>query len=47
LKNRRDKTVFFSADDAATYSDVMRVMDIVRNAGAKNVGIVLETVPVQ
>jgi biopolymer transport protein TolR len=47
LKNRRDKTVFFSADDSVTYGDVARVMDIVRTAGAKNIGIVLETVPVE
>jgi biopolymer transport protein ExbD len=47
LKNRRDKTVFFSADDAAGYGDVARLMDIVRTAGAKNIGIVLETVPVE
>ncbi len=47
LKNRRDKTVFFSADDSVTYGDVAKVMDIVRNAGANNLGIVLETVPVQ
>jgi biopolymer transport protein ExbD len=47
LKNRRDKTVFFSADDSTTYGDVARVMDIVRTAGAKNIGIVLETVSVE
>lgn len=47
LKNRRDKTVFFSADDAVTYGDVARVMDLMRTAGAKNIGIVLETVPVE
>ncbi len=47
LKNRRDKTVFFSADDGTTYGECVKVMDIVRNAGAKNLGIVLETVPVQ
>ena len=47
LKNRRDKTVFFSGDDAATYGDVARVMDLCRSAGATNIGIVLETVPVQ
>ena len=47
LKNRRDKTIFFSGDDAATYGEVARVMDICRTAGAKNIGIVLETVPVQ
>ena len=47
LKNRRDKTVFFSADDTVLYGDVARVMDVVRNAGANNLGIVLETVSVQ
>ena len=26
---------------------VIKTMDIVRNAGAKNIGIVLETVPIQ
>lgn len=47
LKNRRDKTVFFSAADVANYGEVVKVMDIVRNAGAKNLGIVLETVPIE
>ena len=47
LKNRRDKTVFFSGDDASLYGDVARVMDICRGAGATNIGIVLETVPIQ
>ena len=46
LKNRRDKTVFFSADDATTYFECIKVMDILRTSGAKNLGIVLETVPV-
>lgn len=47
LKNRRDKTVFFSGDDGSIYGEVIKTMDIVRNAGAKNIGIVLETVPIQ
>lgn len=47
LKNRRDKTVFFSADDSVTYGEVAGVMDLVRTAGANNIGIVLETVPVE
>ena len=47
LKNRRDKTVFFSADDSVTYGEVATVMDLVRTAGANNIGIVLETVPVE
>jgi len=46
LKNRSNKTIFFSGDDGASYGDVVRVMDLCRTAGAKNMGIVLETVPV-
>lgn len=46
LKNRANKTVFFSGDDAAIYGEVIKVMDLARNAGAKNIGIVMETVPV-
>jgi biopolymer transport protein TolR len=46
LKNRSNKTIFFSGDDGANYGEVVRVMDLCRNAGAKNMGIVLETVPV-
>jgi biopolymer transport protein TolR len=47
LKNRRDRTVFFSGDDGSSYGEVARIMDMCRAAGATNIGIVLETVPVQ
>ncbi|HSA97043.1 MAG TPA: biopolymer transporter ExbD [Acidobacteriota bacterium] len=46
LKNRANKTIFFSGDDAANYGEVMKLMDRCRNAGAKNMGIVMEAVPV-
>ena len=46
LKNRANKTIVFSGDDAATYGEVIQVMDRCRNAGAKNIGIVMEAVPV-
>ncbi|HEY2798780.1 MAG TPA: biopolymer transporter ExbD [Thermoanaerobaculia bacterium] len=46
LKNRANKTVFFSGDDAANYGEVVKAMDICRNSGAKNIGIVMEAVPV-
>jgi biopolymer transport protein TolR len=46
LKNRANKTIFFSGDDAANYGEVIKVMDLARNAGAKNMGIVMEAVPV-
>ena len=44
LRNRGHKVVFFSAEDAANYGDAMKVMDIVRNNGAKNIGIVMDWV---
>jgi biopolymer transport protein ExbD len=47
LKNRRDKTVFFSAEDGATYGKVVQVMDLMRTAGVKTIGIVLDTVSVE
>ena len=50
LKNRSsgNKTVFFSADDGTTYGSCVKVMDIIRTADKKaNLGIVLETVPIQ
>ena len=46
LKNRANKTVFFSGDDAANYGEVIKVMDICRSSGAKSMGIVMEAVPV-
>jgi biopolymer transport protein TolR len=46
LKNRANKTIFFSGDDASSYGEVIKVMDLCRNAGAKNIGIVMEAVPI-
>jgi biopolymer transport protein ExbD len=46
LKNRRDKTVFFSAEDRSNYGKVVQVMDLMRTSGAKTIGIVLDTVSV-
>lgn len=44
LRNRGSKIVFFSADESVNYADAMQVMDILRNNGAKNVGIVMDFV---
>jgi biopolymer transport protein TolR len=46
LKNRANKTIFFSGDDASNYGEVIKTMDLCRSAGAKNLGIVMEAVPV-
>jgi biopolymer transport protein TolR len=44
LKQRRDKTVFFSADDELNYGVVMNTMDVIRNSGAERIGIITEKV---
>lgn len=44
LQHRRDKTVFFSADDDLNYGVVMNTMDMIRNAGAERLGIITERV---
>jgi biopolymer transport protein ExbD len=44
LRNRGSKVVFFSVEDSVNYGDAMKVMDIVRNNGAKNIGIVMDWV---
>lgn len=44
LRNRGNKPVFFSCEDAVKYDEAMKVMDVVRNNGAKNIGIVMDWV---
>ncbi len=39
MKASHDKLVFFDIDDEANYGHVMHVMDVVRGAGAKTLGI--------
>jgi biopolymer transport protein ExbD len=39
LQNRSKKMMFFNPDDNAPYGDVIKVMDICRGAGVKNIGI--------
>lgn len=46
LKNRGDKTVFFSADDELPYAVVMSTMDLIRNSGAEKIGIITEKVTI-
>lgn len=46
LKNRNDKTVFYSADDELNYGSVMTTMDIIRTAGAEKIGIITEKVTI-
>lgn len=44
LRNRGSKVVFFSVEDSVNYGEAMAVMDVVRNNGAKNIGIVMDYV---
>jgi biopolymer transport protein TolR len=50
LTGRQNKVVFFAADGELSYDKVAAFMDMVRNAGAQNLGIVfddLRPAPVQ
>ncbi|HEU5076289.1 MAG TPA: biopolymer transporter ExbD [Polyangiaceae bacterium] len=40
LQARREKVVFFRADDAAAYGEVVHVMDLARGAGAETLALV-------
>lgn len=42
IRNRESKIVFFAADGELTYDRVASVMDLCREAGAKNIGIVFD-----
>lgn len=42
LKARRQKIVFFKAEDKAPYGEVMRLLDIARGSGAETLAIVTE-----
>ncbi len=42
LKNRETKVTFFAAAGELPYDRVMKFMDMCRNAGAQNLGIVLD-----
>jgi biopolymer transport protein TolR len=46
LKKRRDKTVFFSADDNLNYGTVATTMDTIRTAGAERLGIITDKVTI-
>ena len=39
MQNRSKKLMFFNPEDNAPYGDVVKVMDICRGAGVKNIGI--------
>jgi biopolymer transport protein ExbD len=40
LQSRREQVVFFRADDAAPYGEVVRLMDAARGAGAQTLALV-------
>jgi biopolymer transport protein ExbD len=44
IKNRENKIVFFAADGELLYDKVATLMDLCRDNGAKNIGIVFEDI---
>ena len=47
LTGRQSKVVFFAADGELSYDKVATFMDLVRDAGAQNLGIVFDDMKVQ
>jgi biopolymer transport protein ExbD len=43
FRDRRDKTLFISADGALTYGRVVQVIDIAKGAGVARVGVITES----
>ena len=43
FRDRRDKTLFISADGALRYGQVVRVIDAAKGAGVVRVGVITET----
>jgi len=42
IRARRDRTVFFRGDPDVFYGDAVRILDIVRGAGAQTIGTVVD-----
>jgi biopolymer transport protein TolR len=42
MKGRREKVVFFQADNDLVYQDVVNVMDKIREGGAEKIGLVTD-----
>lgn len=42
LRGSRQKVVFFKADDAAPYGEVVRLMDVARGVGAQTLAVVTQ-----
>lgn len=46
LKGNTGKMVFFAGDPTASYEDTMNFLDTARAAGAHNIGIIAEELPI-
>ena len=42
FKGKAEKVLFLKADEALEYGDVLRVMDLCRDAGADEIGLITE-----
>ena len=42
IRNREKKVIFFAADGELDYDKVAKVLDLVRDSGAENIGIVFD-----
>jgi biopolymer transport protein TolR len=44
MQGRSTQMIFFTADDEVNYENAMRILDIVRQGGARNIGILTEPI---
>ncbi|MBI2568549.1 MAG: biopolymer transporter ExbD [Candidatus Schekmanbacteria bacterium] len=46
-EGRATQTMFFTAEDSVNYENAMKVLDMMRSAGIRNIGVLADPVPVQ
>jgi biopolymer transport protein ExbD len=44
MQGRSTQMIFFTADDDVNYENAMRILDVIRQGGARNIGILTEPI---
>ncbi len=46
MQGRSTQMIFFTADDDVNYENAMRILDVIRQGGARNIGILTEPISI-